>query len=321
MAFAVAHISKGKGSVKALGRHIDREKIPLNADPEKVDLNQHFIQSGRSLEADISARLAEGYTSKKPIRKDAVKCLNIVLSGSHERMKQIEADPKKLQEWVNENRAFLEERYGAKNLVRFSLHLDERTPHIHAAIVPLTEDGRLSAKEVMGDSRKMTEFQTAYGQRMAKFGLKRGIENSRAVHTGVKEFYGRINAPLEATEMAYKPLSTLEAMKARVNPDSVLKSKFEASIEPLVKEVQVLRHERLRNQTLTKHAQEAYKNAENHYKTQLERLTPAIKKLSEENFKLATDEAFRKMWLERVREEQKKAEEKKRQERKRGLGL
>jgi hypothetical protein len=317
MSFAVLHISKGKGSVGGLGRHVEREKVPLNADPTKQNLNQHFIQTGRPLSVDIQARIQEGYTGKTAIRKDAVKCLNIVLSGSHVLMKSIEKDPAKLKAWVEENRAFINEQYRPENVMRFSLHLDERTPHLHVVVVPL-KDGKLTAKEVMGNSKNLTELQTAYGKRMEKFGLRRGIENSRASHTGVKEFYGRINAPIEATEMAYKPLSTLESIKVRINPDNVLKAKFEAAIEPLVKEVQVLRHERQRNTTLSKHAIESYQLAEKQYKIQSEKLLPTMKRLQEENFKLATDETFRIQWMEQVRKVQ---EEKKNQEKKRGLGL
>lgn len=46
----------------------------------------------------------------------------------------------------------------------FTLHMDERTPHIHCVVVPLTVDGRLSAKEVMGDRRKLSELQDCYGK-------------------------------------------------------------------------------------------------------------------------------------------------------------
>ncbi|MCS3039789.1 MobV family relaxase [Bacteroides thetaiotaomicron] len=89
---------------------------------------------------------------------------------------------------MNENYRFVSERFGGKKRCGLqSLHMDERTPHIHCVVVPLTRDGRLSAKEVMGDRRKLSELQDCYGKAMQnKFGLQRGIKGSTATHDSVR---------------------------------------------------------------------------------------------------------------------------------------
>ena len=56
-------------------------------------------------------------------------------------------------EWQRANIKFLEDEYGKENIVKLELHRDEKTPHFHAIVVPLTKDGRLSAKEVVGDRK------------------------------------------------------------------------------------------------------------------------------------------------------------------------
>lgn len=90
--------------------------------------------------------------------------------------------------------SFIGEKFGFHNIVEFGVHLDERTPHIHCVVVPLTKDGRLSAKEMMGDRRKMSQLQEDYGKAMQEsFGLQRGIKGSTATHDTVKEYYARIN--------------------------------------------------------------------------------------------------------------------------------
>ncbi|WP_171033850.1 MobV family relaxase, partial [Bacteroides ovatus] len=120
--------------------------------------------------------------------------LNVVLTGSHKEMTAIGENPERLTQWMNENYRFVSERFGGKNVVDFTLHMDERTPHIHCVVVPLTKDGRLSAKEVMGDRRKLSELQDCYGKAMQnKFGLQRGIKGSTATHDSVREYYARIN--------------------------------------------------------------------------------------------------------------------------------
>ncbi|WP_228956673.1 MobV family relaxase, partial [Liquorilactobacillus nagelii] len=114
-----------------------------------------------------------------------------------------------LIQWMNENYRFVSERFGGRNVVDFTLHMDERTPHIHCVVVPLTVDGRLSAKEVMGDRRKLSELQDCYGKVMQnKFGLQRGIKGSTATHDSVREYYGRIEErliyPSNSMELNYE---------------------------------------------------------------------------------------------------------------------
>lgn len=206
--YAVLHIEKGKGSGGALGHHIDRtegkEYSYRHSDPELKHLNSHIklnAYCSMPLQDAIKARIKEGYTSKRKINDNAVTHLKIVLTGSHERMKELEENGQGLKEWAIENKKFLEEKYGAENIVRFTLHRDERTPHLHAVIVPLTADGRLSAFEVLGNKTKMKALQNDYAKAMAPFGLERGIENTGIKHEDAKAYYSRME---KANDIANK---------------------------------------------------------------------------------------------------------------------
>jgi hypothetical protein len=46
--------------------------------------------------------------------------------------------------------------------------MDEKTPHMHLSFVPLTADGRLSAKEILGNRKKLTQWQDEFWTFMAK---------------------------------------------------------------------------------------------------------------------------------------------------------
>jgi hypothetical protein len=188
--YAVLHLQKCKPNVHALGRHILREHTPPNADPERLSLNRILVHPGpgKSLTTAINERIAQGYKGKKKLRSDAVKAINIVLTGSHEGMKRIE-ELGRIDEWAEANRAWLERRYGKENLVSLTLHMDERTPHLHAVVVPLTSDGRLSAKEVVGNKYDLQRLQDDYAEQMRRYNLDRGVRGSKARHTDVKEYY------------------------------------------------------------------------------------------------------------------------------------
>lgn len=193
-------MEKGNSSSGGMGNHIDRtegkEHTYPHADSARKHLNIHFdIHEKRNeipLHEAIEKRIAEGYKGEKAIRKDAVKYCTHVLTGSHEKMKEIFADKEKSKEWIKENYKFLAKEFGKENIVRFTLHLDEKTPHLHAVTIPLTNDGRLSAKEIIGNKQSMKNFQTRYAAAMEKFGLERGIENTGITHENAQDYYSRI---------------------------------------------------------------------------------------------------------------------------------
>ena len=48
---------------------------------------------------------------------------------------------------------FLEQHQSKGTILSAVVHMDEKTPHMHLCFVPLTEDGRLSAKDIMGNKK------------------------------------------------------------------------------------------------------------------------------------------------------------------------
>lgn len=64
-----------------------------------------------------------------------------MLSGTHDTMKKIE-ESGNLDNWCMDNLDWLKETFGEDNLVSAVLHMDEKTPHIHATIVPIVSGER-----------------------------------------------------------------------------------------------------------------------------------------------------------------------------------
>jgi archaellum component FlaC len=217
--FVVYHIEKCAANVTGLGKENYREygideKVPPNIDVTRSHLNQYLIRP-KNLNKAIDERIKEGYKAPYQIKSNAVKAITIVLSGSQEPMnKMAKENPELFQSWVETNQEFLEKKYGKENVVSLVLHLDETTPHLQAVIVPLTPDGRLSAKEVMGNRIQMRKTQDEYAQAMKPFGLERGLEGSKAKHEDVKEYYTRINHDLPKIKKELQELNqTLPTLK------------------------------------------------------------------------------------------------------------
>lgn len=205
--FAVLHTEKGKISSGGTGNHIDRkvgaERTYRHADPNRRHLNiivsLHQDRHLLKLSEAIKSRIKEGYNTRnkkgelKEIRRDAVKYCTHILSGSHEQMKKIAENEAYFNAWLVQNYEFMSEEFGRENIVRFVVHMDEKTPHIHCVTVPLTKDGRLSAKEVIGNREDMQKRQDRYAEAMKPFELERGIKNTGIKHEDASEYYKRIS--------------------------------------------------------------------------------------------------------------------------------
>jgi phage shock protein A len=71
--------------------------------------------------------------------------------------------------------AFAAKRFGIDNIIAATVHMDEETPHLHLDFVPLTADGRLSAKSVLGGRKEMQQLQDDFYEQVSRrFGLERG---------------------------------------------------------------------------------------------------------------------------------------------------
>lgn len=282
MGFAVFHPGKGSGAGGGIGSHIDRaegqEHTYPHADAARRALNiNRALPSGRhlvNLPEAINERIKEGYTGKKAIRKDGVRFLSLVLTGTHEDMIQLARDAEKFKKWQQANYDFVKKEFGEMNIMRFMLHMDEKTPHIHAIVVPLTADGRLSAKELMGNKKNLSLRQDRYGEAMAGFGLIRGVRESKANHTGEGWYLEQLREAKESPNKATIP--TFGVMEA-LRPAKFLKD-VKSSLTVLQQENTDLKLESLRREKQVSTAQAGLKKT----KTDSAEYQSAVEDLAEQ---------------------------------------
>lgn len=198
MGFAILRTAKltTMGEIGGSAAHNYRERSTPNADPAASGRNEHHgCRSGADLVKAVKARLATVQTAGgKAIRKDAVRCIEYLVTASPDWFKQGGDDAGYFRAALD----WLKERHGAENVVAYSIHRDETSPHLVAYVVPITADGRLSAKAFLGSRTKLRKMQSEFADRVGKpYGLQRGIEGSQAQHQTVKRFYGAISRPFE----------------------------------------------------------------------------------------------------------------------------
>jgi len=176
------------GNVAASLKHAYRERETFNADPSKTPDNEHWAAKSTD---EAMGKIRELLPEKR--RKDAVLAVEYVLTASPEWWKS--ASQEKQTAFFNQAHKWLVEKYGADRIVTASIHRDETSPHMTAFVVPLTKDGRLSAKDFIGNKAQMVSDQTAFASAVANLGLRRGIEGSKARHTRIQAFYEALERP------------------------------------------------------------------------------------------------------------------------------
>ncbi len=233
MGYAVVHLEKAKGSDSGMSAHIERTIDPKNADKERTHLNKELIDFPDGVDNRTQAiqhRLDTAGLTRK-IGKNQVRAIRVLLTGSHEDMARIVSEGN-FDKWCNDNIDWLRQTYGTENLVSAVLHLDEKTPHIHATIIPIvtTErkrrkreesvkkkykqkaiSPRLCTDEVMS-RLKLKEYQNTYAEAMQKYGLERGIEGSTAKHVSTSKYYRDL---IEQSENIQQDITSLLELKER----------------------------------------------------------------------------------------------------------
>ncbi len=211
MGFVVLHMEKAHGSDSGTTAHIERFIIPKNADPTRTHLNRKLITYPDGIKdrsAAIQRRLEEAGVTRK-IGNNQVRAIRINVSGTHEDMERIEKEGR-LDEWCADNIRYFTDLFGKENIVAAHLHRDEETPHIHVTLVPIVKGERkrrkreeqakkryrkkpadtvrLCADDIM-TRLKLKSYQDSYAVAMAKYGLQRGIEGSKARHKSTTQYY------------------------------------------------------------------------------------------------------------------------------------
>lgn len=206
MAFAIMRAKKlnGIGSVAAALQHCYRDRDTPNADASRTADNEHRAATSTD---QAMGRLRELLPEKR--RKDAVLAVEYVMTASPEWWTK--ADQEQQADFFDQAHKWLADKYGADRIITATIHRDETSPHLSAFVVPLTQDGRLSAKEFIGNRSKMTADQTSFAKAVEHLGLERGIERSRATHTSIKQHY----AAIERAAVGHVTISP-EAVKPQV---------------------------------------------------------------------------------------------------------
>jgi len=165
---AILRFAKYKGpTVSRIEAHNERTKEYYASNPDiKTELSKHnfhpVIPDGKY--RDISNRIIRKAGCR--VRKDSVTAVEVLITASPEFFEK--KSRKEIREFFDYAVEFMKSKQNPDTYISAVVHVDEKTPHMHLCFVPITADGRLSAKEIIGNNKRLTQWQDEFWSYMVK---------------------------------------------------------------------------------------------------------------------------------------------------------
>lgn len=187
--FAVVHMMKIKsGAVGGIQSHNNREHEPkTNPDVDMLRSHENYdLVPCDNYRRAIKEKMSDLVETGRAVRKDAVVVCNFIVTSDSDTMEALGADRQRA--FFEDAVKWFSDRYGADRVLNATVHMDENTPHLHIGVMPITQDGRLSAKSIFTKT-EMKAIQTEFVRDVgARYGLERGVEGSERTHLSEARF-------------------------------------------------------------------------------------------------------------------------------------
>lgn len=227
--------------------HHERNKQKYASNPD-IDVtrsknNFHIVQPVQSYLRETNSRIkAAGCKT----RKDSVRFVDTLVTASPDFFKGKSRE--EVSAFFQTATDFLARKIGKSNIFSAVVHMDERTPHMHLCFTPITEDGRLSAKEIIGNRAQLTKWQDEFFAHMVKSfpDIERGESASKTgrQHIPTRVFKQAVRLTRQAGQIqaALSGINPLNAAKKREEVLALLQ-KFFPGMERFETQVKKYRRE------------------------------------------------------------------------------
>ena len=132
-------------------------------DLSRSKYNFHLIEPSGRYRAEAERQISAAGCRT---RKDSIRVVEVLFTATPEFFKS--KNRAEIRAFFTEALHFLEQHQAKETILSAVVHMDEKTPHMHLSFVPLTPDGRLSAKEIVGNKKKLTWWQDNFWEHMVQ---------------------------------------------------------------------------------------------------------------------------------------------------------
>lgn len=224
--YGILRFAKYKGpEIGQIEAHNERTKETYasnpDIDPARKHLNYNLLPSPPKYRAEAERQIREAGCRT---RKDSVRLVETLITASPEFFQN--KSQKEIRAYFERALEFMKTKQNPDTFVSAVVHMDEKTPHMHLCFVPITEDGRLSAKDIVGNKKKLTKWQDEYWSYMVKKypDLERGESASETGRTHIPPRIFKQATKLHRLEQKLRELlSSINPMNAKRVREEILK--------------------------------------------------------------------------------------------------
>lgn len=263
MGYAIMRWGKIKFGEIAAAEYHQRTELHKNCEHPEMRKHNFTIKQfeDETLRKTVKRYMIEQQdkTGRK-VRKDATVLVDFVFTFSPEMIGDVD-----IPKWVNANIEWLKKEFGANNLLRFDMHWHESTPHLHAFILPLDDNGKFNFKHYVRHISQLVGLQDRYAQAMEPFGLERGKSRWQTLESGemtktssevirhkplrawrqemideIKEMEKKLKVSENLDDDIGKQLKMLQQLQAEIESKKGTSKSYKARLHKLRKECDVL---------------------------------------------------------------------------------
>ena len=166
--YAILRFAKYKGpEIGNIEAHNERSKEKYASNPDvdisRSKLNFHLVEPKQKYRAEAERQIKEAGCRT---RSDSVRVVEALITATPEFFQGKKKS--EIKAYFQEALTFIQQNQDPKTIISAVVHMDEKTPHMHLSFVPLTPDGRLSAKEIVGNKKKLSRWQDKFWEHMVK---------------------------------------------------------------------------------------------------------------------------------------------------------
>ena len=224
--YGILRFAKYKGpEIGQIEAHNERTKESYASNPDidtsRSKLNFNLLSPPPKYRAEAERQIREAGCRT---RKDSVRLVETLITASPEFFHG-KSDPE-VRAYFERALEFMKTKQAPNTFVSAVVHMDEKTPHMHLCFVPITEDGRLSAKDIVGNKKKLTQWQDEYWSYMVKKypDLERGESASETGRTHLPPRIFKQATRMHRLEQKLKELlSSINPMNAKRVREEILK--------------------------------------------------------------------------------------------------
>ena len=228
MSYAIIRNENHKvGAVPLLERH--NERLNKNYSNKDIDINRSSenyylkkIQAESYLQEFESIRTRQELKGNLRLqgKKQSTVLCEFVITSDKEFFDRLGGE--RTKKFFEDAYDFVTAKVGGEQYILSAVvHMDEKTPHMHLSFCPITPEGKLSAKAFLGNQKSLSEWQTAYHERMSSRWneLERGqssmITGRKHIPTWLFKLGGRLDKQYEEIVKALSDINAFNAGKKR----------------------------------------------------------------------------------------------------------